>query len=367
MLHFSDRNVMITYNLTEVLICLLVVALRFWSRAVNKSPVRWDDWSIVISFVCLCGNAGVGLYVAENGLNVTRETAPLLSLGQYMLLVQLMLASILLYVVGISFARFSVLLLYHRIFSCSQRFVTALWVIGGISMAWLVTAVLVTVFQCIPVKAAWDPRVPGKCMNEQNVFLSTEIINLLLDISIVWMPTIVIKNLHLPLRDKIAMSVMFLLGGFVGVTSILRIVFTYKPHLPTYDVIGSLFWLDLQLSCGIVCACLPTLRPSIRKLMKATTSVKSWMSSKRSGDTGRSQSKDSSMKQYSDLDGKGQQGQGRVRHWFDRRTNESATEGLTGWDSTALTTIGKGSMHSGTEDNTQEPEAIHVRNEVSVV
>lgn len=87
-------------------------------------------------------------------------------------------------------------------------------------------------------------------------------------------------------------------------TSIIRIIFTYKPSNPhckssfaTYlschahnidlvAMINSVLWLDIQLSCAIICACLPTYKAILPKGAYLTAHLKQWyyrVSSSRSG------------------------------------------------------------------------------------
>ena len=63
----------------------------------------------------------------------------------------------------------------------------------------------------------------------------------------------------------------------VGVMCILRIVYTKRGNV---DSSGQ--WVYAQLNVGIVCACLPTLRPVVPKSATVTTTIRNLISSLRS-------------------------------------------------------------------------------------
>lgn len=62
---------------------------------------------------------------------------------------------------------------------------------------------------------------------------------------------------------RLAVSGMFLLGGFVCVASSIRLwaVHSITSDDLSWSWIGNSIWSDVEISVAIICACLPTLRP----------------------------------------------------------------------------------------------------------
>ena len=89
----------------------------------------------------------------------------------------------------------------------------ALIIVGLASVAWLITGLGLGIFRCIPIYAAWDPLIPAQCYDLELAFVVTESINCAMDLTIVCLPVLVLKKLQLPLRHKIGISFIFLLGG----------------------------------------------------------------------------------------------------------------------------------------------------------
>ena len=67
--------------------------------------------------------------------------------------------------------------------------------------------------RCLPVESQWNPLVPGKCYELQKVNIAIGILNSVIDIMIVTMPIRVIKDLHLPSKQKMILCFVFLLGS----------------------------------------------------------------------------------------------------------------------------------------------------------
>ena len=113
----------------------------------------------------------------------------------------------------ISVAKFSVLILFRRIFGPDKTFKLNLLVLGTISAAWWVAASLGAALRCQPVQSQYDPLIQGHCYSVQHFFIAVEVPNCLLDFAIVALPISVIRRLHLPLKHKITLSLIFLLGS----------------------------------------------------------------------------------------------------------------------------------------------------------
>jgi len=79
-----------------------------------------------------------------------------------------------------------------------------------------------------------------------------------------------IWGLRLPASEKLALSGVFLLGGFVVFASIFRLVSFTKvtSNDTTYSIYSTTIWTFIEPCLGLVCACLPAIRslfPSTRK------------------------------------------------------------------------------------------------------
>jgi len=111
-----------------------------------------------------------------------------------------------------AFAKISILLLYRRLFTTRTfRIVTV--VMGGIVAAWCISSVLVTSFQCDPIAAVWNFNLQATCLDPVVFSLAVAVTGVLTDLIVLVLPLQVVWKLHLPTRQKLTLSAIFLLGG----------------------------------------------------------------------------------------------------------------------------------------------------------
>lgn len=117
-----------------------------------------------------------------------------------------------LFVTTVATSKISVLCLYRRIFPI-QSFRRYSLIVGiGVVIYWLI-CVPGNLFVCTPVQAYWEEGSSNKCMNGAAFFLALELFNCLLDVIMLSLPIRVVRGLQMPLRQKIAVATVFLLGG----------------------------------------------------------------------------------------------------------------------------------------------------------
>ncbi|KAF2822313.1 hypothetical protein CC86DRAFT_300315 [Ophiobolus disseminans] len=267
----------------------IVVGLRFHARRKMKVGLKADDWLSLAAWVLLTAHMACLFWGEYNYLQIRRVDADRaaaadqnlsaanmvkMKLPQILQLLKLMFVNIYLMTIIITLCRLSIIVLYHRIFGVYDGFRRALWVMAALSMGWVIAMIFLNTFRCKPIALAYNPRVKGKCLNLNTLFVWSESINCALDLALVLLPLWRISFLHLSIRDRVGLSLVFLTGGFVCITSVLRIVFTYN-----LDSVQSAFWLSLQLSFAVICSCLPTLRSYLPKHIPTPTTISSYIRS----------------------------------------------------------------------------------------
>ena len=107
----------------------------------------------------------------------------------------------------------SIVVLYKGIFRNVRPFRWAangmLALLGG----WALSFFFANLFICYPVTALIEPFYGKNCVDRAAVFLSTLVTDLIFDILILVMPIPLVLQLHLPLRDRLGVLGMFLLGA----------------------------------------------------------------------------------------------------------------------------------------------------------
>ncbi|POS82910.1 hypothetical protein EPUL_005110, partial [Erysiphe pulchra] len=251
-----------TYLISYISIGLafLFLVLRIWARFRRSFGYGLDDWIIILSFFFLGGNLGCVIILVQNGVGLHSGA---LTLPQVLVLNEV------LYVTNINLIKISVLVMYYRFFPVRLMRLGGL-VLGTISTLWNVSLIILAITQCVPFKKIYAPWVDGNCIDLKATFLAIAVPSIITDIAILSLPLPLVWQLQTKVWQKISLTAVFLLGSFVVFASIYRfIIFVrYNPNDLPYTLAPGLAWNMVELSSGIVSACLPTLGPFIRKFMK---------------------------------------------------------------------------------------------------
>lgn len=110
----------------------------------------------------------------------------------------------------------------------------------------------------------------AKCIDIRGVYLGTALPNVASDFAIVIMPMPYVWRLNAPIGQRLAFVGLFALGFFVCIVSILRLMSTIAIDLKnqdaTYQLRYFLLWSVVEINVGLVCACLPSMKPLFRLL-----------------------------------------------------------------------------------------------------
>ena len=116
------------------------------------------------------------------------------------------------YCLGVMLIKLSLLLFYLQLAVDSKfRLVvcTLIWIVASYSIA----SVIVVIFSCYPVTKSWDPTVQGgSCVNLPVFYIANMSLNSATDIAVLLLPAPLLWGLRMPLRDKIALSGVFMTG-----------------------------------------------------------------------------------------------------------------------------------------------------------
>jgi hypothetical protein len=164
---------------------------------------------------CMCAivgverNEGLGVYKGNRKVDAQH-------------LAKLVIINNNLWAVAVNVTKASILAQYLRLFSSrSTRFVCYFLLLLLIPV--LCWSVFAGTFLCTPVAKLWKPQLTGHCMNARQYWLSAAAINIGMDFTVLLLPLPAITQLHLPRKQKFCLILMFLLGFFVCVVSVVRI------------------------------------------------------------------------------------------------------------------------------------------------
>ncbi|USP81525.1 hypothetical protein yc1106_08799 [Curvularia clavata] len=169
------------------------------------------------------------------------------------------------YFIALTFAKISFLYFCLRIFprrALRQRAYILIWVCVAYGLAFTLSCV----FNCTPVSYIWhnwDGQHEGTCINFHIFAACHAAVNILLDILVLALPMPELLKLSMSQKNKIYVIMMFSIGIFTTVISIVRLrslVKFAKSANPTWDSVPTAYWSVLEAFVSIFCVCMPALR-----------------------------------------------------------------------------------------------------------
>ena len=120
--------------------------------------------------------------------------------------------------------KIAILSLYLRL-AVEKNFRRLIWACVAFVILSAGGCALAGIFQCAPIRKAWDMagKIDGTCINYNALFIAHAGLDIFLDAIIYIMPMNMLYNLQVPRRQKVALMMVFAVGGFVVVTGVLRL------------------------------------------------------------------------------------------------------------------------------------------------
>ncbi|KAM0328617.1 hypothetical protein ACHAQA_005028 [Verticillium albo-atrum] len=240
-------------------LALASVSLRLLSRRFKGQELWWDDWMIIFSMGWNLAVVGFIFAMHSCGMGIH---ADLVEVDDIVMMAKWLVVAEVLYAFNLGWTKLSLLLMYYRIFRVPY-FKKMAWIVGTFVMAWVVCITFLFIFICVPVEKLWYPHLPGRCINQVGTWIANAASTIFTDLVILVLPIPPIWRLQLKKLEKIGLTFAFSLGFFVVFASAYRtsVLFTYSASDPTYTLAPTVGWTAIEMSAGIVSACLPTLRP----------------------------------------------------------------------------------------------------------
>ncbi|KAM0333208.1 hypothetical protein ACHAQA_001868 [Verticillium albo-atrum] len=283
-----DRGpVVFAVTLSTLVLASVFVAARLFCRHVIVKNVSWDDKIMLLALILTFGLSFTICFGTTKGLgryddDISAEDEGALRRCEYVFSI--------LYNPALMATKTSILIFYLRLSKNTQKVLRlASWVTLGIVNVAGTVLTLINIFQCRPVPAAWQTWTePAQCIPLLTEFICSAPINIITNLAIVALPIPVLTSMRLPPRQKYILVFTFSLGIFVTVIDVVRIYYLQQavsaiPTSPTTDLGAkfggtpnfawnsslSFMWSAVEVNVGMTCACIPTLKPLIIKILPA--------------------------------------------------------------------------------------------------
>ncbi|EUC41040.1 hypothetical protein COCMIDRAFT_30116 [Bipolaris oryzae ATCC 44560] len=258
-------------------LALVMVILRLCSRTCsNPSRIGLEDYFVTAAVLLSIGFTAVigqGTRPLES-IEVSIDTADLREDATYPAslpaMLKLVLAQAILYHLASNLVKASLILQYIRLFSLVPHVLWSCYVLLILVSSATAWGALGNIFLCRPIRSYWDVTVPGVCMNKERHFWSTSIIGIVVDVTIWMLPLPVVGRLSLPKRQKTGLLIVFGLGGFVCIITILRLALVryamvngQVTRCGTFAIVFS----SIEINVAIICASLLVMKPLLARFL----------------------------------------------------------------------------------------------------
>jgi hypothetical protein len=158
------------------------------------------------------------------------------------------------YTTSLTLVKVSIIAAYLRIFP-TTTIRRVMYVLAACIVAVWIVNIFATIFQCSPIDGAWNFDVQPKCISVMKVYYFSTAFSILTDILLCVLPLPLFWKLKLPVREKWIVTVLFGLGLFASVASIMRITVLHDVQNTdaTIGAVRTMNWSVVEVGTGIIC------------------------------------------------------------------------------------------------------------------
>ncbi|KAL2071825.1 hypothetical protein VTL71DRAFT_13060 [Oculimacula yallundae] len=279
MMPSRGRTVFVVTTITFVLASFFVIA-RLISRFGVLKHKTADDWVMILAWLLAFGlsfsiDFGTAKGLGRHDVDIPESWIGPLRGSEY--------AFTILYNPALMATKTSILIFYLRMSRNTQKIlrIASYVTLAIVNIAGVVLTFL-NAFQCSPVSAAYDPTKSNqKCISIVTLYLCSAPVNIITDLAILVLPIPVLTGMRLPSRQKTILILTFCLGIFVTIVDVVRIYYLQQAvdnqsiansRLGTgvdfaWTASTALMWSAVEVNVGIICACIPTLKPLVKRIL----------------------------------------------------------------------------------------------------
>ncbi|KAK8069945.1 hypothetical protein PG994_006561 [Apiospora phragmitis] len=242
----------------------VAVSLRLYTRRyIMRGEGGMDDTFAIVSLVFVYANCAVTIAHTHSGMGAHGWDLP--GLETVVIFFKLLYATQVLYHANLLFIKLTLLFQYYRLVHLIDEYKIPYMAIMALSVLWALISICLLAFSCYPVSAFWDKTIPNFTCNFSTGLVAS-VGNFITDFVILILPIPVVLQLNMGTAQKVATLAMFAVGSFACVVSILRLVLLPSAQDVTYTSAVTASWTLAELTAGLTCPCLMTLRPLLRRV-----------------------------------------------------------------------------------------------------
>ncbi|KAK0111669.1 hypothetical protein ONS95_002014 [Cadophora gregata] len=264
------QTTMMAISIVFTTLGTVAIILRLVGRWIVLRKFGVDDITMTVGMVLTGGYLFEILYGRRFGLGLHGADIAFERMHNVLMLIY---AIQLTYNTIIALVKISIVSFYLRLATVDSALRKGSWATIIFLLAFYITTQTTTTLQCLPIHSNWDltGTVKKKCINTVVYFYIIAVVNILLDIWILLLPVRTLSNIKRSRRDKIVLLIIFGVGGFSCISSIIRL-YTIKVFAtskdPFFDGVPINTWSMIEINVAVVCASVPAMKPLFTKAVR---------------------------------------------------------------------------------------------------
>ncbi|KAL5464945.1 hypothetical protein PMIN06_000898 [Paraphaeosphaeria minitans] len=253
-----------------LLISILLLAARLWSRLHPVYRLKIDDWTVLAATILGIVHYFLLVISVLNGLG--RRTFSVPAAGRSTAMRYLFISQVFWYW-SVTLIKLSVALLLLRL-KQTRPWRSFLYLIMAIAISAAIVQTCFQFLQCRPFSVFWDPRGfrSAVCFRRSiidgNIIVFSSI-QVALDIIFSFIPIMFVRKLKQPRREKIFMCVLMGLGLFASIAAIVRTLMLQEYYI-TPDMFRSSVTITLYAVIEQHLALMAATVPTLKSFMETT-------------------------------------------------------------------------------------------------
>ena len=253
-----------------MIIAIVTVALRLVGRYLSSLRFGLDDISITLGLIVTLGVDTCELVAVRLGYG--KHLIALAGSHVHNLL-KLQWSTQVVFHPAVTLTKLSLLFFYNRIFPF-PNFRICTYIAGMLQVLFCIVATCLMTFTCSPVHKYWDdPFHDEGCLNIEALTIGITAADVAMDVVVLILPVPWLAKSQLDRNRKIGLISLCLLGSFVCLTAAIRLPLISQISCADapYSGVDAGIWLVVEANVGILCACLPIMRPLLKKIFPSPT------------------------------------------------------------------------------------------------
>ncbi|KXX72992.1 hypothetical protein MMYC01_210536 [Madurella mycetomatis] len=271
----SNQVAIIVTSTLAIIIPTILVGLRFWAGHLIHRRLGASDLCILAALIFTIG-LHVDMYIMVllggfgfHGYDIVQR----FGMDTLVLFLKGILAFPIIWNFTICFSKLSVLLMYTNLIPV-RGMIIACRVVGLFIILWNTGGILGALFLCRPIAFNWDKTLEGTCGDNRLFYIWLGGINVVAEAVVLLLPLPFIYRLQMKMFKKLVVIGLFSIGWMTCAVTIYRQA--TLPHLyfedMTYTGVLATIFTGIEPAIALSLACVPFLRPLIRRNEVSTRS-----------------------------------------------------------------------------------------------